>query len=95
MQITFTGHHMDVTEALEQFTTDKLMRLKKHMPAIISINVTLGVEKQRQKAEAVVHVPGANLHASSEDVDMYTAVDSLYDKLKRRVDKHKDKSIEH
>jgi len=95
MQITFTGHHMDLTDALRDFTEERLQRLQQHMPNIMSIDVVLGVEKHRQKAEATIHVPGTKLHASSESEDMYNSVDMLYDKLKRQVDKHKDRSKDH
>lgn len=92
MQITFTGHHLDVTDALRQFTQDKLDRLRRHFDKITSINVTFTVEKLRHIAEATLHVPGTSLHASSESTeDMYASVDQLVDKLDRQLKKHKEK----
>ena len=44
-----------------------------------------------QKAEATVHVAGANLFAACENQDMYAAIDSLADKLDRQLIKHKEK----
>jgi putative sigma-54 modulation protein len=55
----------------------------------------LTVEKNRQKAEATVHVSGADLHAASESEDMYAAIDNLADKLDRQVIKHKEKLRNH
>jgi putative sigma-54 modulation protein len=92
MQITFTGHHLDVTDALRDFTQEKIERVQRHFDRITSINVTFTVEKLRHIAEATLHVPGTTLHASSESTeDMYAAIDSLVDKLDRQVKKHKEK----
>ena len=30
MQITFTGHHLDVTDALRRFTEEKIERVQRH-----------------------------------------------------------------
>ena len=45
-----------------------------------------------QKAEATVHISGADIFAAAEDSDMYAAIDSLADKLDRQLIKHKEKS---
>lgn len=95
MQINFTGHHIEVTDALRQYSTERLERLTRHLPKIMSVNVTFSVEKLRQIVEARLHVPGNELLASAESEDMYAAIDLLYDKLKRIVDKHKEKMSEH
>ncbi|EIR13885.1 ribosomal subunit interface protein [Yersinia pestis PY-08] len=38
---------------------------------------------------------GGELHASSEQEDMYAAIDILVDKLARQLNKHKDKLKQH
>ena len=53
------------------------------------------VEKLNQKAEATVHLSGAEVFASSENTDMYAAIDSMVDKLDRQVIKHKEKLKKH
>ena len=95
MQINFTGHSVDVTNALREFTTSKLDRLKRHFDKITTINVTFGIEKLRQIAEATIFVSKGELHARSESEDMYSAVDALIDKLDRQLIKHKEKLKNH
>ena len=46
-------------------------------------------------AEATLKVSGGSIHADAEDGDMYAAIDSLADKLDRRVKKHKEKRTDH
>jgi putative sigma-54 modulation protein len=59
------------------------------------VHVILNVEKLNQKAEATVHLSGAEVFASSENTDMYAAIDSMVDKLDRQVIKHKEKLKKH
>lgn len=95
MQINFTGHGIEVTPALKTFAEEKLDKLEKHHDKIITINVVFDVEKLRQIAEATVLVAKGELHASAESDDMYTAIDSLVDKLDRQLIKHKEKMNNH
>ena len=91
MQINISGHHVDVTPALRDYVTSKLERLKRHFEQITIANVVLTVEKSRQRADATLHVCGADLAGSSESEDMYAAIDLLTDKLDRQLIKHKEK----
>lgn len=91
MQINISGHHVELTTALRDYVTNKLSKLERHFDNITTTQVTLSVEKLRQKAEATVHVSGADLFAQCEHEDMYAAIDALTDKLDRQVIKHKEK----
>ena len=95
MQINFTGHRMEVTPALKNFTEEKFDRLERHFDKITAINVIFDVEKLRQIAEATVLVAKGELYASEEAEDMYTAIDGLVDKLDRQLIKHKEKLRSH
>lgn len=91
MQITVSGHHVDITPALRDYVNTKLSKLQRHFDNITNTAVTLTVEKLVQKAEATVHVAGADLFAACESADMYAAIDALTDKLDRQIIKHKEK----
>ncbi len=92
MRINVSGHHVEVTSALREYVLSKFDRIERHSDQITNIDVTLIVEKFIQKAEASVHVSGADLFANSQDSDMYAAIDSLADKLDRQIIKHKEKT---
>ena len=93
MQITVSGHHVEVTPTLREYVNNKLAKLQRHFDNITNTDVTLSVEKLVQKAEATVHVAGADLFATCESEDMYAAIDSLTDKLDRQLIKHKEKHL--
>jgi putative sigma-54 modulation protein len=95
MQINIDGHHVDVTESMQDYIQTKLARIERHFDQVVDVHVVLSVEKQRHKAEATIHVAGNNIHAHSESDDMYAAIDALLDKLDRQVKKHKEKLTNH
>ncbi len=95
MQIHFTGHQVEITDALKSFTEEKLSKLSRHFDRITAINVTFNVQKLRQMVDATVLIPKGDLHASAEDENMYTAIDELVDKLDRQLIKHKEKMDDH
>ncbi len=95
MQINLTGHHVEITDSLRTYVDTKFSKLERHFDHISNVHVILNVEKLNQKAEATVHLSGAEVFASSENEDMYAAIDSMVDKLDRQVIKHKEKLKRH
>jgi len=95
MQISVSGHHIDITPALRAYVLNKLDRLERHFDHLTDVRVTLSVEKLIQKAEATIHTGGAHLFADAEDGDLYAAIDLLSDKLDRQILKHKEKLTDH
>ncbi|WP_162047252.1 ribosome hibernation promoting factor [Vibrio taketomensis] len=95
MQININGHHVDLTDSMQDYVNEKFQKLERFFDHINSINVVLKVEKLRQIAEATLHVNQAEIHASSDDENMYAAIDSLTDKLVRQLNKHKEKLNSH
>jgi putative sigma-54 modulation protein len=94
MQLNVSGHHVEVSEALKAYATEKFDKLKRHYDHITNAHVVLSVEKLRQRAEATVHVSGAELFAEVDADDRYAAIDMLTDKLDRQLIKHKEKVVE-
>ncbi len=95
MQITVSGHQVDITESLRAYASEKVGRIQKHFDHVTNTNIVLHVQKNLHKAEATIHARGATLHADAEGIDMYSAIDSLADKLDRQVLKHKEKTSSH
>ena len=100
MNLTISGHHLEVTPALRSYVTDKLDRITRHFDQVVDVKVLLSIENQtekerRQKAECNIHVKGNDMFAESAHHDLYAAVDELIDKLDRQVVKHKDRIRNH
>ena len=95
MQVNLTGHHVDITDALRAYVDEKIARLERLFDHVSNVHVILSVEKLVQKAEATVHIAGADVFADSTHADMYAAIDALVDKLDRQVIRHKEKLKSH
>jgi putative sigma-54 modulation protein len=90
-QIQFTGHNIEITPTLREFTHGKFKRVLRHTEKITSVHVIFNVDRGRQLAEARLHLPGKELYAEAETEDMYKTIDSLVDKLVRQLNKLKGK----
>lgn len=95
MQISLSGHHVEITDSMRNYVNEKIDKLDRHFDQALDIHVVLTVEKLRHKAEATLHVSGNSLHADSVQEDMYAAIDGLVDKLDRQGKKHKEKLKNH
>lgn len=95
MNITITGHHVELTDALKDFVNNKFSKIKNHFNNITQIHITLTIEHNIQIAEADIHLPNHPLHARAESHSMYAAIDLLIDKCTTLLRKHKEKMCNH
>ncbi len=100
MNLTISGHHLEVTPALRSYVTGKLDRITRHFDQVVDVKVLLSIENQkekegRQRAECNILVKGNDMFAESSHEDLYAAVGELVAKLDRQVVKHKDRLQNH
>ncbi|HEV7817395.1 MAG TPA: ribosome-associated translation inhibitor RaiA [Janthinobacterium sp.] len=100
MNLTISGHHLDVTPAIREYVQSKLERVKRHFDQVIDITVILTVDnlpekEKRQKAEINLRMSGKTVYVESLAQDLYAAIDTLIDKLDRQVMKYKTKVKDH
>ena len=95
MQLHISGHHLDITSAIKNHTNEKLSKIKHHFDNVMNVNMILEVQKDVQKAEATIHLSGADLFAKAQSSDMYVSIDQLTNKLDSQIIKHKEKLHNH
>ena len=100
MNLTISGHHLEVTPSLREYVLTKLGRVTRHVDQVVDINVLLTVERtkekdRRQTAEVTLHVKGRDIYCEQSHEDLYAAIDQLMDKLDRQVVRHKSRLQEH
>lgn len=96
MQITVIGRHLEATEALKQYATERFQRLDKYLPKGSQTTITLSVVKKvHHFAEATIKADGVLIQASEETEEMYSSIDLLFEKIERRVRKYKEKITNH
>jgi putative sigma-54 modulation protein len=101
MKIQIKGRNVAVTEALKEYTDEKLARVHKllrqrKIDEVTRVEVELKVEKNPSIpepciAEATIFTRGPVIRAREASTDMYAAIDLVTDKLTRRVKKYHDK----
>jgi putative sigma-54 modulation protein len=95
MNLSISGHHVEVTPALREYMISKLERVIRHFDHVIDVHAVMAVDKVGHKVEANLHVSGKDIHAECMNGDMYAAIDGLVDKLDRQVLKYKARRSSH
>ncbi|MDH4163370.1 MAG: ribosome-associated translation inhibitor RaiA [Nitrospirota bacterium] len=96
MQITIIGRHLEATDALKKYATERFQRLEKYLPRNSNATITLSVvKKMHHIADAMIKVDGVLIQASEETEEMYSSIDLLFEKIERRVRKYKEKITSH
>lgn len=96
MQISVTGRHIEITDAIRDYTHDKIQHAFAEFPRIESVHVILDVEKYRHMAEMVVNAPNhIRIDARHESNDMYVSIDGAVDKATKQLAKRWDKMQDH
>lgn len=84
------------TEALKAYATEKVTNcVSKFVHHDTEVHVKLKVEKNRQIAEASLHVDGGDFSATEESEDLYASIDMMVDALAGQLRKHKEKLTSH
>ncbi|MCX8071574.1 MAG: ribosome-associated translation inhibitor RaiA [Candidatus Binatia bacterium] len=95
MNITVTFRHVNVSDGLRNYATQKVERLKKFARHLLDAHVILAVEKQRHRAEIVVTGRHLQVTAVEETTDLYSALDLALDKIERQLKKWDEKRKDH
>ena len=95
MNLTISGHHVEVTPALRRYVLAKLERSTRCFDQVVDVSVLLQVEKNkekelRQKAEVTLRVKGKSIFVEQANEDRYAAIDQVMDSLYRQVCRYKD-----
>ena len=93
MNVSISGHHISITDAMNTAVQEKLEKIGRHFDQIQSIQVILSLDnsgaKKSHKAEAIMRVSGKEMFVQALDDDMYKAINEMADKLDRQVRKYK------
>lgn len=93
MRITITGRNIELTSGIKEAVEDKLGKLEKFFKPDTDVNVTLSVEKDRQKIEVTIPTKGHTIRAEEVSNDMYVSIDLVEETLERQLLKYRTKII--
>ena len=91
MKIKIAGRGTDASEALRQHVVQKAEALERFFDRIVSVDVVLSVEKERQIADVRARLTNRKvIVAREESNDLYASIDKAIDRLRRQLVKFKD-----
>jgi putative sigma-54 modulation protein len=94
MSVDITGRHIEITEPLRKFTTDRIDRLRGIIDEILEVHFILTVEKhQRHVAEVNIKTRREFYHAQEVSTDMYTSIAAVIDKVEKQILKDKERKV--
>jgi len=91
MKINITSKNISASENLRNTIDSKISRLGKYFADEIGAEVTLSMEKGRQKIEATINASGTIFRAEEVTQDLYGGIDKIVDKLSGQISKYKKK----
>lgn len=91
MKVIITSKNFSASTHLNDTIEAKFEKLSKYFSKDIVANITLSVEKERQKIEATINANGTLFRAEDTSLDAYTSVDRVVDKLASQMSRFKTK----
>ncbi len=85
MDLTITGRHVEVTDAMERHIREHVDRLPRFDNQIHHITVTLANDSSGQQVELIARCHKSTLVAKVRGHDMYRSIEEAFSKLERRV----------
>lgn len=101
MDIVVKGRHTEVPERFRQHVADKLAKIEKLDPKVISIDVECEQERnprlsdQRERIEITIRSRGPVVRAEAAAQDCYAALDAAMTKLENRLRRAHDRRKVH
>ena len=94
MNYTVSGKNIEITNGLREAVVDKLSKLERYFTPDTEVNVTLSVEKDRQRIEVTIPIKGTIIRAEQVSADMYASIDMVEAILERQLRKYKNKIVD-
>ena len=86
MNISITFRHMDATDAVKGYATDKVSKMQRFLRSPMKSQVTLSCQQDRlHRVEVEIHAGRAHFHAHETSEDMYASIDKVVDKIERQI----------
>ena len=96
MELRITSRNFEASDGLKQYIEKKITRIERHMPGVQDVAVELTSQTMRTQGEQYVaqvtaRASGAVMRAEVRAHDAFEAVDAVFDKLQRQVERYKGK----
>lgn len=99
MDIQLNVRNLEITPRLREYVEKKVSKLNRYLPDLEEVRVDLAVEStrssdQRQVAQLTAWVGGTVLRAEERAGDLFSAIDTAVDKMRRQISRYKERRQE-
>ena len=94
MNFIISGKNIDITPGLREAAESKIGKLERYFTPETEVQITMSVEKGRQKIEVTIPVKGNIIRAEQDSNDMYVSIDLVEEIIERQIKKYKTKLID-
>jgi putative sigma-54 modulation protein len=96
MELMIKGKNVEITDRLRDYVEKKIGKLDRYLPSITEAWVELSTEgaraaQDRQVCQVTVRSNGTILRAEERSDDIFTAIDTVLDKMYRQIARYKGK----
>jgi putative sigma-54 modulation protein len=92
VELTVTGRHIEITDAMKAYAEEKLGKLPHFYDRIENVEVILDRLAAQYRVEVVVRADHKHTFVGQTDADEFNeAVDLVFDKMERQMTKHKER----
>ncbi len=100
MNISITGRHLELTDAIKAHINTSIETLSKYNMDIISVNVIVSTQTKKGKEHSMVEFVINLAHKNSiiikqNDTDLYVAIDIATDRAQKAMRRMHDRDTEH
>ena len=91
MKLDLTGLHIEVTDAIREFTEKKVEKLEKFFEPNTLVHVTFSAKKEKQNVDIRIEYKSKTYIAEDETDDIYSGIEKCIEKVESQIRKEKDK----
>lgn len=91
MKFNIAARNIELTDSLKNTIEEKLSKLDRYFKEDTLVNVTMTVEKDRQKIEVTIPVKGHIIRSEQVTNDMFASIDMVEEVIERQIRKYRTK----
>jgi putative sigma-54 modulation protein len=93
--ISVTGRHVLVTDAMKNYAIDKISKIERFSSRVIDANVIMDIQKLVHRVDIIIKVDNTKIKVTASSDNMYASIDKVVDRLKEKIRRYKEKLHEH
>lgn len=93
--ITVTGRHMAVTDAMKKYAIDKISKIDRFHTRIAEVSVTMDIQREMNIVDIGLKVNNFRVKSHASANEMYVSIDRAVDKIQAQLRRYKTRLAEH